>query len=119
VCKQDEVVFKKIRKIIVDEMLISEDKVTYETVIATDLEFDSLDLVTFALTLEDEFDGLITFEERFEGLKSIDDALDQRFKFGDAGKLEAMTIKDLVSLICEKMRSQGSSPKASQERPDA
>jgi acyl carrier protein len=58
-----EVVFDRVKKIIVDRLGVDEDKVTPEASFKEDLGADSLDVVELVMELEDEFDLEISDEE--------------------------------------------------------
>lgn len=65
-------VFEKVREILCDQLEIDPDDVTLDTDIISDLGADSLDLVDFVMSLEDEFDKEIP-DEDIEGIKTIGD----------------------------------------------
>lgn len=67
----------KIKKMLSEQLNISEDKVTLESKIVEDLGADSLDVVELLMTLEEEC-GIVVSDE-------------------DAVKI--VTVKDIVSLI--------------------
>ena len=56
-------VFEKVREILCDQLDIDPDEITLDTDIINDLGADSLDLVDFVMSLEDEFDKEIPDEE--------------------------------------------------------
>jgi acyl carrier protein len=58
-----EVVFDRVKKIIVDRLGVDESKVTPEASFKDDLGADSLDVVELVMELEDEFDLEISDEE--------------------------------------------------------
>jgi acyl carrier protein len=64
----------KIIKIAADQAGVSIEEVTRETNFVNDLNFDSLDAVEFAMSLEDEF-GVTVPDEEMENIKTIDDAV--------------------------------------------
>lgn len=70
-------ILEKVKKIIVDELGFDIEKITLETNIQEDLGADSLDAVELIMSIEDEFDIMI----------SDDDAMGVR------------TVKELVNLI--------------------
>ena len=49
-------VFEKVKKIIVEELNVAEEKVTMEASLVEDLEADSLDAVEIIVRIEEEFD---------------------------------------------------------------
>ena len=65
-------VFEKVREILCDQLDIAEDDVTLDTNIVEDLGADSLDLVDFVMSLEDEFDKEIP-DEDIENIKTVGD----------------------------------------------
>ena len=65
-------VFEKVREILCDQLDIDPEEVTLDTNIIDDLGADSLDLVDFVMSLEDEFDQEIP-DEDIEGIKTIGD----------------------------------------------
>ena len=65
-------VFEKVREILSEQLEIDPDEITLDTDIINDLGADSLDLVDFVMSLEDEFDKEIP-DEDVEGIKTIGD----------------------------------------------
>lgn len=65
-------VFDKIRKIIVEQLDVDEDKVTAEASITEDLGADSLDVVDLVMSIEESFDLEIPDEE-VENIKTVGD----------------------------------------------
>jgi len=55
-------VFEKVKSILAEQLDLDEDKITEDTEIVGDLGADSLDVVELMMTLEQEFDLLITDE---------------------------------------------------------
>ena len=51
-----EEVFEKVKKVIVDQLGVSESSVTMEASFIDDLGADSLDIVELVMALEEEFD---------------------------------------------------------------
>ena len=51
-----EEVFEKVKKIIIEQLNVSEDSVTKEASFIDDLGADSLDVVELIMALEEEFD---------------------------------------------------------------
>ena len=49
-------IFEKVKKIIIEQLNVSEDSVTKEASFIDDLGADSLDLVELIMALEEEFD---------------------------------------------------------------
>lgn len=64
--------FEKVRKLLCEQLNISEDKVTMESKFIDDLGADSLDVVEMLMTLEDEFNITVTDEESV-ALKTVGD----------------------------------------------
>lgn len=64
--------FEKVRKLLCEQLNISEDKVTMESKFIDDLGADSLDVVEMLMTLEDEFNITVTDEESVS-LKTVGD----------------------------------------------
>ena len=65
-------IFEKIKKIIVDELGVSEDKVTLEARLSEDLAIDSIDAVEIVMYIEEEWDISVSDEEAF-ALKTVGD----------------------------------------------
>ena len=65
-------VFEKVREILCDQLDIDPDEITLDTDIVNDLGADSLDLVDFVMSLEDEFDKEIP-DEDVESIKTVGD----------------------------------------------
>ncbi|HEY4600158.1 MAG TPA: acyl carrier protein [Cerasibacillus sp.] len=69
-----EDVFERVKKIIVDQLEVEEEKVTMEASFIDDLEADSLDVVELVMELEDEFDMEIADDEA-ENIQTVGDAV--------------------------------------------
>lgn len=67
-----EMVFEKVKEIIIDQLDVDEDKVTEEASITEDLGADSLDVVDLVMSLEEEFDMEIP-DEAVENIKTVGD----------------------------------------------
>lgn len=65
---------EKVLKIVVEELNLSEDKVTLDARLAEDLGADSLDAVELIMALEDEFDIQIS-DEAAQSIKTIGDII--------------------------------------------
>jgi acyl carrier protein len=65
-------VFEKIRELIVDQLGIEEDEITLNTHLMKDLEADSLDAVEIIMAIEDEF-GIEVPDEDAEKFQLISD----------------------------------------------
>lgn len=67
-------VFEKVREILCEQLDISENEVTTDTNIVSDLGLDSIDVVDFIMSLEEEFDKEIP-DEDIEKIKTIGDVV--------------------------------------------
>ncbi|MBQ7874175.1 MAG: acyl carrier protein [Oscillospiraceae bacterium] len=67
-------VFEKVREILCEQLELDPDDITLDTNIIDDLGADSLDLVDFAMSLEDYFDKEIP-DEDLERIKTIGDVV--------------------------------------------
>jgi acyl carrier protein len=65
-------VFEKVREILCDQLDLDPEDITLDTNIIEDLGADSLDLVDFVMSLEDEFDKEIP-DEDVESIKTVGD----------------------------------------------
>lgn len=65
-------VFDKVKKIIVDQLDVEEDKVTEAASITDDLGADSLDVVDLVMSFEEEFDIEIP-DDQVEKNKTVGD----------------------------------------------
>ena len=65
-------VFDKVKKIIVDQLDVEEDKVTEAASITVDLGADSLDVVDLVMSFEEEFDIEIP-DDQVEKIKTVGD----------------------------------------------
>ena len=65
-------VFDKVKKIIVDQLDVEEDKVTEAASITDDLGADSLDVVDLVMSFEEEFDIEIP-DDQAEKIKTVSD----------------------------------------------
>lgn len=65
-------VFDKVKKIIVDQLDVEEDKVTEAASITDDLGADSLDVVDLVMSFEEEFDIEIP-DDQVEKIKTVGD----------------------------------------------
>jgi acyl carrier protein len=66
--------FKRIRKILSEQLDTPEEKITMESDILHDFEADSLDVVDMIMTLEDEF-GIEVPDEAIESMKTVGDVV--------------------------------------------
>ena len=67
-------VFEKVREILCDQLDIAEEEVTLDSNIVEDFGADSLDIVDFIMSLEEEFDREIP-DEDIEGIKTVGDVV--------------------------------------------
>ena len=65
-------VFDKVKKIIVDQLDVEEDKVTEAASITDDLGADSVDVVDLVMSCEEEFDIEIP-DDQVEKIKTVGD----------------------------------------------
>ena len=65
-------VFDKVKKIIVDQLDVEEDKVTEAASITDDLGADPLDVVDLVMSFEEEFDIEIP-DDQVEKIKTVGD----------------------------------------------
>ena len=68
----NEMVFEKVKSILIDQLDVEEEKVTPEASIADDLGADSLDIVDLVMSLEEEFDLEIP-DDQVENIKTVGD----------------------------------------------
>ena len=68
-------VFDKVKKIIVDQLDVEEDKVTEAASITDDLGADSLDVVDLVMSFEEEFDIEIP-DDQVEKIKTVGDIVE-------------------------------------------
>jgi len=70
-CKEEKM-FTKLQEILAKQLNISKENIKPESRLLEDLNADSLDFVELLMTVEDEFDVVITDEDA-KTLKTIDD----------------------------------------------
>ncbi len=70
-----EDIFEKVKKIIVEQLGVAETSVTMEASFIDDLGADSLDIVELIMALEEEFDMEIPDEDA-EKIVSVSDVVD-------------------------------------------
>ncbi|HYW21793.1 MAG TPA: acyl carrier protein [Nodularia sp. (in: cyanobacteria)] len=68
-------IFTKVKKIVIDQLSVEEDKITPEANFANDLGADSLDTVELVMALEEEFDIEIP-DEAAEKITTVQEAVD-------------------------------------------
>ena len=86
-------VFDKVKKIIVDQLDVEEDKVTEAASITDDLGADSLDVVDLVMSFEEEFDIEIP-NEAAEKIVSVGDAVEKIKTVGDIVKFIEEKVED-------------------------
>ncbi len=67
--------FERVRKVLVEQIDVSEDEVVPSASIVDDLKADSLDVVEIIMGLEEEFDIEIPDDEA-EKIKTVQDIID-------------------------------------------
>lgn len=74
--------FERVKKVLVEQLDISEDEVTLSASIIDDLGADSLDVVEIIMHLEEEFDIEIPDEEavRIATVQQIVDYVDEKIR---------------------------------------
>lgn len=65
-------VYEKIRKMLAEQLEMSEEAISPETSFADDLGIDSLDVVELISSIEDEF-GIVVTDESVTELKTVGD----------------------------------------------
>jgi acyl carrier protein len=73
----------RLKKIIAEQLSVSEDEVTPEANFIDDLNADSLDLVELIMSLEEEFNVKISDEDA-ERIRTVQDAMDYLHEHGGA-----------------------------------
>ncbi|MEA5516313.1 acyl carrier protein [Nodularia sp. UHCC 0506] len=68
-------IFEKVKKIVVDQLSVDQDKITPQANFANDLGADSLDTVELVMALEEEFDIEIP-DEAAEKITTVQEAVD-------------------------------------------
>lgn len=68
-------VFEKIKKMITEELGVSESKITLEARLSEDLGIDSIDAVEIVMFIEDEYKVSVSDEDAF-ALKTVKDLVD-------------------------------------------
>ena len=68
-------VFEKVRTILAEQLDVDEKKIAEDTDIVGELGADSLDVVELMMTLEQEFDLLIT-DEKVSEFRTVGDVVD-------------------------------------------
>lgn len=78
----DDIIFEKVKKIIVDQLGVEESLVTLEASFIDDLGADSLEIVDLIMAFESEF-GITISDEDAEEMSTVQDAVDY---LGDHGE---------------------------------
>jgi len=68
-------VFETIRRLLAEQLEISEDQITLDTDIIEDLGADSLDIVELIMSIEEEF-GIVITDESANGLHTVREVVD-------------------------------------------
>ena len=66
---------ERVRKVVVEQLGVSDDQVTMEASFVDDLGADSLDTVELVMALEEEFDTEIP-DDKAEAIAKVKDAID-------------------------------------------
>ena len=66
---------ERVKKVVVDQLGVSEDQVTMDASFVDDLGADSLDTVELVMALEEEFDAEIP-DDKAESIVRVKDAVD-------------------------------------------
>lgn len=72
---ENDEIFEKVKKIIVEQLSVAEDSVTKEASFIDDLGADSLDIVELIMALEEEFDTEIPDTDS-EKISTVNDAIE-------------------------------------------
>jgi len=67
-----KVIFERVKKMIVEELNVPQEKVTMEARLAEDLGADSIDAVELIMNIEDEFNIQVS-DEQAQSIKSVGD----------------------------------------------
>ncbi len=67
--------FETIKKILVEQLGVSEDEITLDSTFENDLGADSLDLVEILMALEEEY-GFEVSEDEVEGIDTVGKAVE-------------------------------------------
>ena len=70
-----EEIFEKVKKVIMEQLGVSDSAITLEASFKEDLDADSLDLFELVMALEDEFNVEIPSEE-LQNIKTVQDVAD-------------------------------------------
>ncbi len=66
---------KRVKKVVIEQLGVSEEQVTLESSFVDDLGADSLDTVELVMALEEEFDTEIS-DSKAESIARVQDAVD-------------------------------------------
>ena len=72
--KESIILFEKLREILCEQFGVDEEYITQDTEFETDLDADSIDMIDFAMSLEDEFQVEVSDEE-LENFKTVSDVM--------------------------------------------
>ena len=89
-------IFLKIEKLITEELVVEEERITLDSILSKDLGADSLDIEELVQAIEEEFDTEIPND--FTGTNWISCIC------GDYSRLESITVKEIVDIVCEKIQ---------------
>ena len=90
-------VFLRIENLIAEELLLEEKQIiTIDSILSKDLGADSLDTVELIQAIEKEFD--IEIPDDFTGTNWISCIC------GDYSRLESITVREIVDIVCEKIQ---------------
>ncbi|MHB8892179.1 MAG: acyl carrier protein [Candidatus Limnocylindrales bacterium] len=67
--------YDRVARIVVEQLGVDADRVTPSATFIDDLNADSLDLVEFTLSLEEEF-GIEISDDSADGIETVQDAVD-------------------------------------------
>lgn len=89
-------VFLTIEKLITEELLLEEERITLDSILSKDLGADDLDIVELMQAIEKEFN--IEIPDDFTGLSWVSCIC------GNYSRLESITVQEIVDLVCEKIQ---------------
>lgn len=67
--------FEKVKKIIAEQLKISEEKITMQSLIKDDLGADSVDILQLLMTLEEEY-GIVIPDEKLAKFVTVGDIVE-------------------------------------------
>ena len=90
-------VFIRIEKLITEELLLEDERIiTIDSALSKDLSADNLYIMELIQAIEEEFD--IEIPEDFTGTNWVS------FVCGNYSRLESITVKEIVDIVCEKIQ---------------